>query len=170
MKWRLPLGAAVCLILLLGGGVVRAEVADDGKPWLEADVTLPAFPQNEDLVEFYVSATTRNRFFIDARTLNVGSDGVVRYALVVLTAGGATNVSYEGIRCSSGEVRLYATGRADRKWAPARVSEWAPIENKTVNRHHAALSREYFCPGGVPIASAAEGRNALRSGQHPRAN
>ena len=39
-----------------------------------------------------------------------------------------------------------------------------------MNRHHAALSRDYFCPGGVPIFKADEGRDALRRGKHPQAN
>jgi hypothetical protein len=94
----------------------------------------------------------------------------VRYTLVILTSGGATNISYEGIRCSNRQVRLYATGRADRSWAPARLSAWRPIENKPVNRHHAALSRDYFCPNGSAITSAAEGLDALKRGKHPQAS
>lgn len=39
----------------------------------------------------------------------------------------------------------------------------------TANRHHAALSRDLFCPGGVAISTAAEGREALRLGRHPHA-
>jgi hypothetical protein len=113
---------------------------------------------------------TSHRFFVDASTLNVGSDGVVRYALVVRTSGGAVNITYEGMRCSAREYRIYASGRKEGIWTEARRSDWRPIENKPVNRHHAALSREFFCPGGTPIRSADEGREALRLGKHPEAN
>ncbi len=94
---------------------------------------------------------------------------MVRYVLVVRTSGGAENVSFEGMRCSERSWRLYATGTRDGQWSKARISEWRPIENKPINRHHAALSRDYFCPNVNPILDADEGRNALRLGQHPAA-
>lgn len=136
------------------------------------DVEPPAFPKQENLLEFYVSAATTNKYFIDASTLAPGMDGIVRYVLVVMTSGGATNVSFEGINCRERTWKHYATGRSDSTWvkSSATRSEWRPIENKPVNRHHAALNREFFCPDGVIIHTADEGRNALRSGKHPRAN
>jgi hypothetical protein len=145
---------------------------DAEKPWVEAVVDLPAFPTEENLREFYVSAVASNKFYIDASTLSVGADGAVRYALVVKTTGGATNVSFEGIHCKNRSWKLYATGRSDGAWvkSPASRADWRPIENRPVNRHHAALSRDYFCPAGIPIRSAEDGRNALRLGKHPNAN
>lgn len=143
---------------------------EDKKPWQEQrDVELPAFPKADDLREFYVSSATTNKFFIDASTLAVGADGVVRYVLVVKASGGATNVSFEGINCKDRSWKLYATGHSDNSWNRSQASriQWRPIENKPVNRHHAALSRDYFCPGGIGIYTADEGRNALRLGKHP---
>ena len=129
----------------------------------------PAFPRQENLLEYYVGPATANNYFIDASTLSVGDDGIVRYVLVVKAAGGATNVSFEGINCKELAWKHYATGRSDGTWVKSRAkrNEWQPIENKPVNRHHAALSRDYFCPVRNPIKSAEEGRNALRLGQHP---
>lgn len=141
----------------------------DAAAWSEAKVTLPPFPQERDLLEFSVGPMATSRFYVDAATLAVGTDGVVRYTLVIKTTGGAVNVWYEGIRCETGEYRVYATGRADGTWAESRHSAaWRSIENKLVNRHHAALSREYFCPQGVPINNPQEGLDALRAGRHPR--
>jgi hypothetical protein len=136
----------------------------------EEAIRLPASPQEGNLREFYVSATTAHKFYIDAATLGVGKDGVVRYVLVVRTSGGATNTTYEGIRCESGEYKIYATGHRDGTWMPTRKGEWRSIVNKPTNRHHAALSRDYFCPGRGTILTPAEGREALRLGKHPNAN
>jgi len=145
---------------------------EEQKPWQELEIEPPAFPGQENLLEFYVSPATTNKYFIDASTLAVGADHVVRYVLVVKTSGGATNVSFEGINCKEGSWKHYATGRNDKTWAKSRASriEWRPIENKPVNRHHAALSRDLFCPGGIAIHTADEGRNALRLGKHPNSN
>ncbi|MDP3511227.1 MAG: CNP1-like family protein [Sulfuritalea sp.] len=143
---------------------------EEEAPWQEQkEVDLPAFPKEENLREIYVSAVATNKYLIDAGTLAVGADGVVRYVLVVKTSGGATNVSFEGINCKDRSWKLYATGRSDNSWNRSQASraQWRPIENKPVNRHHAALSRDYFCPGGIGIYTADEGRNALRLGKHP---
>ncbi|MBK9018812.1 MAG: CNP1-like family protein [Sulfuritalea sp.] len=144
---------------------------DAEKPWVEAAVDLPAFPVEANLIEFYVGAAASNKFFIDASTLSAGSDGTLRYVLVVRTTGGATNVSFEGIHCKERRWKHYATGRSDGTWvkSPSSRADWRPIENRPVNRHHAALSRDFFCPGGIQINSAEEGRNALRLGKHPNA-
>ena len=147
---------------------------EEEAPWREQrDVEPPAFPKQENLREFYVSAVATNKYLVDASTLAVGAgDGVVRYVLVVQTSGGATNVSFEGINCKERTWKHYATGRSDGTWAKSRVLrvDWRPIENKPVNRHHAALSRDFFCPVGNAIGSADEGRNALRLGKHPNSN
>lgn len=141
----------------------------DAPAWQEQEAQLPSFPKEENLLEFYVSAATSNRFFVDGETLSPGIDGAVRYVLVVRTAGGATNITYEGLRCQTLEHRLYATGRVEGTWIPSRTGAWKPVSNPAMNRHHAALSRDYLCPSRLPIATAEEGRDALRRGGHPNA-
>ncbi len=157
-----------------GDGTPRHNTGyEEDAPWQEQqELEPPAFPSQEDLREFYVSAVATNKYFIDARTLSVGTDGVVRYVLVVKTSGGATNISFEGINCRARSWKHYATGRSDSTWTRSRASriEWRPIENRPVNRHHAALSRDLFCPGGIAISTADEGRNALRLGKHPNSD
>lgn len=147
-----------------------AGAADETAPWQEVEVEPPAFPAQNGLTDIYVSAAATNRFMIDPATISVGTDGVVRYVLVVLTSGGATNVSFEGIRCKEWTWKLYATGRPDRTWSKSRIIEWRPIENKPVNRHHAMIAKELFCPYANPVRDADEARDALRRGKHPSVN
>lgn len=163
-RWAsaLMLGAA----LAVGGYAAGADEAENpSEP--EEVITPPPFPHDSDLIEFQASLATTNRFFVDGSSLSPGKDGIVRYVLVVQTAGGAKNVSFEGLRCATGEYRVFATGRGDGSWAPARLASWRSIEGKTINRHHVVLYRELFCPLALPIADAAEGRKALRLGKHP---
>lgn len=158
----LPLCAALGVI---GPAVAAAEPEDARES--EEEALPPPFPKDADLIEFHVSAATTNHYFIDGATLSPGADGIVRYVMVIRTDGGATNVSFEGLRCATREYRVFASGRADGSWGPAKISSWRAIESKTVNRHHAALYLELFCPLALPIADAAEGRRALRLGKHP---
>ena len=153
--------------LFSGSGI--EYVPEETVAWKELEVTLPDIPKTENLREFYVSAVATHHYFIDSSSLTVGEDGVVRYVLVVRTEGGAENVSFEGIRCAENTWKLYATGGPGGQWRTARISEWRPIENKPINRYHAALSRELFCPDGNPIATADDGRRALKLGKYPGA-
>ncbi|HMW17088.1 MAG TPA: CNP1-like family protein [Accumulibacter sp.] len=130
------------------------------------EVVLPPFPKAENLIPFVVSAPTRNQFFIDGDSLTVDGDDLIRYALVIRSPAGVENVFYEAIRCSTGERRLYATGRSDGTWAPARGKPWNRIRENSLNRHHAALYLEYFCPVGIVVGDADNLRRALRRGGH----
>lgn len=155
--------------LLATCSLAWADFEDDyeTKQWQEIEVALPAAPKEDNLVPFYVSAATSNRFFIDASTLSLGGDGVVRYVLLVLSPEGGRNVTFEGMRCESRERRIYASGRMDGSWSKARKNEWVRIQDAYANRHHAALFIDYFCPFGNIVRDAAEARNALMQGGHP---
>lgn len=118
---------------------------DKDKPWQEVAIQLPAPPKPENLLPFYVSATTSYSFAIDAKSLTVGSDGVIRYTLIATSDGGVRNVSYEGVRCESYEKKLYAFGQPDGSWSRSRRDQWERISTYATNRQHAALVKDYFC-------------------------
>jgi len=137
-------------LLLLLPFAAAAQSGDDGEEdagsrWVEEEVKLPPFPKPGNLIKFTPSAAASNEFFIDPDSLAVGKDGVVRYTLIVKGAGGAENVSYEGIRCATREQKYYAFGRRDGTWVNARSAQWKRIEYREVNRQHAVLYDDYLC-------------------------
>lgn len=143
------------------------ELEQERHNWKEIDTQLPPYPKDDTLIEFRVSNDTRFRFYVDAASLSSGPDGVVRYTLVARSPSGYANVSYEGIRCSAKEMKVFATG-GDGRWT-ARESAWRPIEPRSFQRWHNELFTWYLCPNRVPIESAREGADALRRGGHPAA-
>ncbi len=144
------------------------EREQEKRNWRDSEVLLPPYPQGANLLEFAVSSAGTFRFFVDPASLSVSPDGVIRYTLLARSPSGVDNVTYEGIRCIVSEFRIYAIGHGDGGWS-RRERPWQRIETKSVKRWHHALEREYFCPQGIPIASAAEGVDALRRGKHPKA-
>lgn len=153
--------------IFASSAVADFEEDYETRQWQEVEVQLPSAPKSESLLPFYVSAATENRFFVDGATLSVGSDGVVRYVLLVLSPQGGRNVTFEGMRCETRERRIYASGRQDGSWSKSRKNEWIRIQDVYANRHHAALFLEYFCPVGNIVRDVAEARNALIKGVHP---
>lgn len=146
---------------LFGTPIITPEI--EKKTWAEGVAKLPASPKKENLVPFYVSPTTANRFFIDLMSLSVDSDGVVRYVIVIQSSGGAANTSYEGMRCETRERKIYAFGRPDGSWSEARGKNWVKISDGDGNRHHAALFVDYFCPEGIIVASSMEAKRLFKN-------
>ena len=164
---------SVCGLVLAGCALLAAaqpksdwERDNEGLLRGEDKLVLPPSPKRANLIEFEVGATAALRYLVDAASLSVGEDGVVRYALVARSPSGVENVLYEGIRCATWESKLFATGRQDGSWA-SRPGEWRPIVGASAGGWQHVLGREFFCPYGKPIRSAEEGIAALRRGGHP---
>ena len=145
------------------GNKVSEDAFDDGnKSWQEVALKLPPVPKASDLLPFDVGAATTQRFALDARSVDLGSDGVIRYTLVAVSSSDVKNVSYEGIRCESHEQKIYALGHEDGTWSQARRSEWQPILNNAANRQQGALAQDYFCTGKSIAGSADDMLRRLR--------
>ena len=139
------------------------------KPWEEQKTQLPPYPVTENLVRIYVSAATSFEFLVDAASVSVDKDEVIRYTLIARSPSGVLNVSFEGMRCNTRERKLYAFGRADKTWMQARNAAWVRIRDIGVNRQHAALADDFFCPERNPVRSTAEAVGGLKRGGVPAA-
>lgn len=169
-------GAVVALVILAavaacaappqGGKWQQWDIDfDEGKkPWQEIESMMPPYPRPEHLVPLADRGASQHQFLIDAQSLSVGEDGVVRYTLLVRTAGGATNVSFEGMRCETREQKYYALGRADGSWVRARSPQWRRIETQSINRHHIVLYSDVFCDGRDPVTTTREVLQRLKYG------
>lgn len=150
---------------LLVPSVALAQLfSEPDKNWVEEEVVFPPPPKAESLREFFVTASSPNTFLIDESSLEVGADGVVRFILVVRTKGGAENVSFEGIRCTTSERRIYAHGRPDGEWVAAKRATWERLRASSYNMPHAVLAVQHFCDGKIPPRSTAEALQGLRYG------
>jgi len=171
---RLCQGAFVIVsVALLAAQVAHAQrtalfESDDKPDWKEGEVRFPPYPAPADLLAFDVSSSATASFFIDAKSLSLADDGVVRYTLVVRGAGGAENVTYEGIRCETAERKLYAIGRSGGEWVRSGNDAWAQIADNAFNRQHAALFKDYFCRPGEARPVLDQILRSLRYGALPR--
>lgn len=111
---------------------------------------MPPIPPASALRNFQVSATTPNSFGIDPESVLVRDRRTIQYTLVVTSARGVRNISYEAIDCEQGTVALLATGRDGAGWTPVSVVSWRPVmRGDTVNAHHRELGGSWCLGSGV---------------------
>lgn len=162
---------ALCALALLAiaacAGPIRFPEDDlERKPWDLQKALLPPYPKEANLLRIYVGSATPFTFFVDPASVSVGQDGIVRYTLVARSSSGATNISYEGMRCETYENKTYAFGRSDGTWVPARNQQWIPYSRYETD-HHLILADDFFCSvrGAKPAKEAVQ---ALVRGNGPR--
>lgn len=142
--WR----AAVLIACVAAPPPVSGQAQlNDPQTTLELEERLPPYPEPAFLLRFPTN-WTEHSVMVDERSLAVGDDGIVRYTLVVVSPSGAQNVSYEGLRCATGERRVYAFGRgsgAGGTWVRARNANWTVIQDKGINRYYYEFRHDVFC-------------------------
>ena len=119
--------------------------------WKEAGVPPPPAFDVKRLLPIEMPPYMNLKFGIDPSTLAVTGDGVVRYVVVATSGSGTVNAFYEGIRCSTEEVRTYArySGGA---WQPAQAPEWKRIADMN-SRYVKELAKQGLCRGHAPRVS-----------------
>ena len=163
MRARIALALTVPLVALAQTpGFDEGRGERDGK--VEAAVQLPPYPKPENYLPFELNVTAPFAFFVDAKSISVAADGVVRYTVIAKSADGALNISYEGMRCAERKFRVYAFGSSGNTWFEVRHSKWEPIRGETRNAQRTVLYSDFFCPVTGNIATAEQGVRALKIG------
>ena len=152
--------AFVCLMFSTSAFSGFFDQEYDEKNWKEIAFTLPAFPDDANLIPFKVGAVTDTQFMIDGQSISIDADDVIRFTLVIISSAGARTISYEGIRCGTVERRAYAFGRSDKTWSKAKNNDWKRISGG--ENQYSELHGNYFCVvGESALKSPEDARRAL---------
>lgn len=143
-----------------GNGLDNLDWVEDKEP------PPPAFSKTRALPLDMPSYVTV-RVGIDPATVTVGQDGVVRYVVVMSNATGTVNASYEGIRCASDQVKVYARAGASGEWSVLPEPTWRDVNGNQPSKHALVFARLAACD--VRVANRqAEVIKALQTQQRPR--
>ena len=149
--------AAVLLCAFLASTEVKAQGLTDPIDWKEADVPPPPDYDMTKLLNFDVARSSSLVFGVDPSSVNISkSDGIVRYVMVASNSTGAKNAMYEGLRCSTGEVRTYARAKPDGTWAAVDKSEWKSVYDPSTPKHSLRFAQAGACQGAAPVVSRRE--------------
>lgn len=143
-------------------GATAQSISPDQPDWVESEAPPPPALDVGKLVDVVVDAQGSLRYGIDPASLQIGQDGVVRYVMVARSSTGALTAMYEGLRCTTGEYKLYARYNVDR-WTPASTVEWKSLWESSRIKHPLAFARQGGCNGRAAPVSEREIVRKLRS-------
>ena len=180
-RFPLPLLAACLLLAPLAATAQVPKESDPGIEqdmrglnfpdrieWEEGAVDLPAYPDDDDLVQLRVdNPRTSIEVFIDLASVTVGDDGVTRYTAVVTSPRGARNIIFEGLRCSDGTYRTYAFGDGRGAFGPLQQGEWRTVRGESgAYAYRRVLGQGVLCDQYRAARSPKEVEHQLRFRTH----
>jgi hypothetical protein len=133
----------------------RADLPD--AEWAVLATRLPAVPDLKELVPVEPDMVQSSfKFGVDPKSIRVDPGRIVRFTLVSVSDLGATNISYEAMRCGTRELRSVAIARPGQGWQRAYNDEWRPVAavNRTAVQN--VLYKGVLCSGGGPASMSAE--------------
>lgn len=132
------------------------------KEWEEtATPPPPAFSESR-LLPIEMPPYMSLKFGIDPQTIAITGDGIVRYVVVAQNrSGGATNAFYEGIRCSTAEMKSYARYN-NGTWQDVAKPEWKRLSDMN-SSYTRKLANQALCRGNAPRASVGDMVQNLRN-------
>jgi hypothetical protein len=132
-------------------GVVQPPESD-AERWQEQAYSLPAYPQQQRLLEIAVDIPGFHAY-VDPDSLSAGKDKVVRFTSVLVSGSGVWNVTYEGLHCGEERYRRFAYG-ADGQWHGVTGSDWQPLTGTGSGRYRKLLYMQYMCNPVEPYRGA----------------
>ena len=167
----LPAGARAVRWLALGGLALALPVLAqspnlDLADWKEDAVPPPPAYSTSGLIDIEMPRSAAVRMGVDPKTITINHQtGIVRY-VVVARGPSAVNASYEGIRCATGEYRVYARQVQGGEWSPSSESDWKAMRGQggVVVQYPLRLAQGGLCLGTGVRQTVPEMVRELRSG------
>lgn len=167
MRISMALAGAV----LLFAGQATAQLRDADPDWRESEVPAPPDFDAARVIQLDMPRHMSVRLGVDPNTLRITSDGIVRYVMVAQSPSGTVNATYEGIRCQTAEVKVYARYTSSKVWNMTVKPEWKPLRDNQPSPHALAFARQGACDGrstamGTTQAIVDKLRTVERATQH----
>ena len=145
---------ALALAGAAAASAAQVVIPDAMSDWKEVEAPPPPPLRTQGLIPVDVPGTSL-RFGVDPASISVGEDRVVRYVVVATSTTGAVNGIYEGLRCGTGEVKVYARHLPGSGWVPAR-SDWRDVYRTPNTRYSLTIAKSGACMESAPNGTPAQ--------------
>ncbi len=153
----------LAMVNLVLSSLAIAQLVPVDPDWKEQDAPPPPAFELKRLVAFDVSPNSSLKWGFDPETMKIGADSIIRYVVVAQSPSGAMNAMYEAVRCSTGEVKVYARYNKDSGWVTIKEPQWSSMRSQ-VSIHALRLANQGMCTGAAPASSV---REVVKSTQRP---
>ncbi len=115
--------------------------------WKEEDAFIPELPEESDLIKIRgASAYQQYLYAVDGKTLAIGKDGVVRFAMAISSPQGVSNYYFQGLSCENQNIKSYAyASSSSKKFISYQVPQWKPLSERGSMGYTQDLATYYFC-------------------------
>ena len=115
--------------------------------WQEDNTIIVKLPDESDLITFSgVPAYSQYRYAIDGKTLSIGKDEVVRFALVISSPQGSKNSYFQGVSCNNRSIKSYAYASSSSKsFINYQIPQWKSLSSSGSMGYSQNLVDFYFC-------------------------
>ena len=144
----------LCWLGLVLVALSSSAQVDTDPDWKETDAPPPPSFNKDKLIPIEMPKYVSLRFGVDPATLTLTADGIVRYVVVAINAGGSINAMYEGIRCATGEVKTYARQNSSGQWSLVSEPQWKWLNDKLPSKHAMAIASQGVCDSPSTSASS----------------
>jgi CNP1-like family len=143
---------SIVAALALAACSAQAQFTSPDPNWKESEAPPPVAFSMGKLLPLEAPGSTLLKFGLDPATVVLGSDRVVRFVVIASGESGVVNALYEGIRCETGEIKVYARHYPKTGWTIDKDAPWRVLQD--VRGHALAMARGGVCDGGAPNRSA----------------
>jgi hypothetical protein len=143
----------------------HAQLGSENPDWKEVEAPPPPALKLDGLIPLDIPGSTL-RFGVAPASITIGSDGIVRYVVVASSTTGAVNAIYEGIRCDTGQYKVYARHSPNSGWKPTKDADWRSLheqKEQPMSRHTLIIARTGACIGHGANRPASRIAQGLRS-------
>ena len=135
----------ILVLLACFAGTAIAQSLTQDPDWTESDVPLPGALNTSKLIKLEMLRSTL-KFGVDPASVTLDKDGIVRYVVVATSSTGAINAFHEGIRCDTGQFRVYARYNPDSGWIRTSGISWRSLHDGALpSRHGLLIARTGAC-------------------------
>ncbi len=142
-----------------------AQLLPEDPNWRESVVPPPPAFDLKRFIRVDSPAGSSLSYGIDPVTLSVTPESVVRYVIAATSKDGGQNVMYEGIRCATGQHRVYARYNPISGWSPLQEGDWQSLYGSAATRHALTLALAGVCKDRAVNRSAANIVRTLKGEQ-----
>ncbi|MFZ4285260.1 CNP1-like family protein [Variovorax sp. HJSM1_2] len=159
--WNTASLIGLTALLTAAAAVAQVTPAED-PDWKESEVPPPPAFDAKKLIRIDMDRVVELRYGVDPASITINNEGVTRYVMTTTNAEGMVAAMYEGLRCATGEVKVY--GRYNEgKWRATPNPEWRTLFGNPAVRHSLAFARQGACSGTAPPNTVADLVRNLKS-------